>query len=148
MTFQELEAMKLQELRTMGKELGVDSPTTYPKRELVLKIMEKNGIVVDQNDLPAPPKRRGGRPRKIRPGEELPVPDIVEPEADESVQQMELPGVHPLEPQRAPKPAQTPFQPRSGIKPAVSEILNEGECGCPKREIDPRLSVLADLLKD
>ena len=68
-TFQELEAMKLQELRTMGKELGVDSPTTYPKRELVLKIMEKNGIVVDQNDLPAPPKRRGGRPRKIRPGE-------------------------------------------------------------------------------
>ena len=129
MTFQELEAMKLQELRTMGKELGVDSPTTYPKRELVLKIMEKNGIVVDQNDLPAPPKRRGGRPRKIRPGEELPVPDIVEPEADESVQQMELPGVHPLEAQRAPKPAQTPFQPRSGIKPAVSEILNEGECG-------------------
>ena len=121
--------MKLQELRTMGKELGVDSPTTYPKRELVLKIMEKNGIVVDQNDLPAPPKRRGGRPRKIRPGEELPVPDIVEPEADESVQQMELPGVHPLEAQRAPKPAQTPFQPRSGIKPAVSEILNEGECG-------------------
>ena len=74
--------MKLQELRTMGKELGVDSPTTYPKRELVLKIMEKNGIVVDQNDLPAPPKRRGGRPRKIRPGEELPVPDIVEPERD------------------------------------------------------------------
>ena len=64
------------------------------------------------------------------------------------VEQMELPGVHPLEAQRAPKPAQTPFQPRSGIKPAVSEILNEGECGCPKREIDPRLSALADLLKD
>ena len=58
--------MKLQELRTMGKELGVDSPTTYPKRELVLKIMEKNGIVVDQNDLPAPPKRRGGRQKKDR----------------------------------------------------------------------------------
>ena len=66
MTFQELESMKLQELRTMGKELGVDSPTTYPKRELVLKIMEKNGIVVDQNDLPAPPKRRGGRQQKGR----------------------------------------------------------------------------------
>ena len=53
--------MKLQELRTMGKELGVDSPTTYPKRELVLKSMEKNGIVVDQNALPAPPKPRAGR---------------------------------------------------------------------------------------
>ncbi|MGN1250759.1 MAG: Rho termination factor N-terminal domain-containing protein, partial [Candidatus Spyradocola sp.] len=64
MTFQELEAMKLQELRTMAKELGVDSPTTFPKRELVLKIMEKNGVLVDESELPAPPKRRGGRPKK------------------------------------------------------------------------------------
>ena len=62
--FQELEAMTLLDLRQMAKDLGVDSPTTYPKRELVLKIMEKKGIMVDENDLPEPPKRRGGRTKK------------------------------------------------------------------------------------
>ena len=35
-----------------------------------------------------------------------------------------------------------------GICEKCGKNLNEGECGCPKREIDPRLSVLADLLKD
>ena len=62
--FEKLEAMTLLDLRQMAKDLGVDSPTTYPKRELVLKIMEKQGVMVDENDLPEPPKRRGGRPKK------------------------------------------------------------------------------------
>ena len=35
-----------------------------------------------------------------------------------------------------------------GICEKCGKNLNEGECGCPKREIDPRLSALADLLKD
>jgi len=62
--FEKLEAMTLLDLRQMAKDLGVDSPTTYPKRELVLRIMEKQGVVVDESDLPEPPKRRGGRPKK------------------------------------------------------------------------------------
>lgn len=50
MIFQELESMTLLDLRAMAKDLGVDSPTTYPKRELVLKIMEKKGILVNEKD--------------------------------------------------------------------------------------------------
>lgn len=34
-----------------------------------------------------------------------------------------------------------------GICPKCGKDLNEGDCDCPKREIDPRLSALADLLK-
>lgn len=34
-----------------------------------------------------------------------------------------------------------------GICPKCGKNLNEGECGCPKKEIDPRLKALADLLK-
>ena len=71
MIFQELESMTLLDLRAMAKDLGVDSPTTYPKRELVLKIMEKKGILVNENELPAPPKRRGGRQKKTTDAAEL-----------------------------------------------------------------------------
>ena len=71
MIFQELESMTLLDLRAMAKDLGVDSPTTYPKRELVLKIMEKKGILVSENELPAPPKRRGGRQKKTTDAAEL-----------------------------------------------------------------------------
>lgn len=119
MTFQELESMKLQELRAMAKELGVDSPTTFPKRELVLKIMEKNGVLVDESELPDPPKRRGGRPKK----EKADAPGFVE-------------YVSPQEEQREePTP---PFRPRSGLLPAapspdqlapeVTQLLNDGDC--------------------
>ena len=34
-----------------------------------------------------------------------------------------------------------------GICSKCGKNLNEGECGCPKKEIAPRLSALADLLK-
>ncbi|MBR7071701.1 MAG: DUF177 domain-containing protein [Clostridia bacterium] len=34
-----------------------------------------------------------------------------------------------------------------GICPKCGKDLNQGDCGCPTREIDPRLSALADLLK-
>ena len=34
-----------------------------------------------------------------------------------------------------------------GKCPKCGKNLNEGECGCPKKELDPRLSALADLLK-
>ena len=34
-----------------------------------------------------------------------------------------------------------------GICSKCGKILNEGECGCPKKEIDPRLKARADLLK-
>ena len=34
-----------------------------------------------------------------------------------------------------------------GMCPKCGKNLNEGECGCSKKEIDPRLSALADLLK-
>lgn len=34
-----------------------------------------------------------------------------------------------------------------GICQKCGKNLNEGECGCSKKEIDPRLSALADLLK-
>ena len=34
-----------------------------------------------------------------------------------------------------------------GICSKCGKNLNEGECGCPKKEIDPRLKALADLLK-
>ena len=121
--------MKLQELRTMGKELGVDSPTTYPKRELVLKIMEKNGIVVDQNDLPAPPKRRGGRQKKDRSQEALGLeePTYAEPLAQEDIAvQVEEPGVQPL--REAQSAAVLPLF-SEDIKPAVSQMLSEGACG-------------------
>ncbi|MGI5885132.1 MAG: transcription termination factor Rho [Candidatus Spyradocola sp.] len=124
--------MKLQELRAMGKELGVDSPTTYPKRELVLKIMEKNGIVVDQNDLPDPPKRRGGRQKKDRGGENLPAfeePTYAEPLAQEDIAvQMEEPGIHPMRAEREAQSAVLPLFPED-VKPAVSQMLNEGACG-------------------
>ncbi len=33
-----------------------------------------------------------------------------------------------------------------GICSKCGKNLNEGECGCPKKEIDPRLKALADLL--
>ena len=109
--------MKLQELRAMAKELGVDSPTTFPKRELVLKIMEKNGVLVDESELPAPPKRRGGRPKK-EPGDAAGFVECV-----------------------APQPAQEPsaapaFRPRSGLQPIadeqldpeVTQLLSDGDC--------------------
>ena len=35
-----------------------------------------------------------------------------------------------------------------GICFKCGKNLNEGECGCPKKEIDPRLAALAELLKD
>ena len=35
-----------------------------------------------------------------------------------------------------------------GICVKCGKNLNEGDCDCPKREIDPRLSALADLLKE
>ena len=34
-----------------------------------------------------------------------------------------------------------------GICQKCGKNLNEGECNCPKKEIDPRLAALADLLK-
>jgi len=34
-----------------------------------------------------------------------------------------------------------------GICSKCGKNLNEGKCDCPDREIDPRLAVLADLLK-
>ena len=113
----------------MGKELGVDSPTTYPKRELVLKIMEKNGIVVDQNDLPAPPKRRGGRQKKDRSQDTLGLeePTYAEPLAQEDIAvQVEEPGVQPL--REAQSAAVLPLF-SEDIKPAVSQMLSEGACG-------------------
>ena len=33
-----------------------------------------------------------------------------------------------------------------GLCPKCGKNLNEGECGCPKKEIDPRLAKLAELL--
>lgn len=35
-----------------------------------------------------------------------------------------------------------------GICSKCGKNLNEGECGCPKKEIDPRLAALADLLNN
>ena len=35
-----------------------------------------------------------------------------------------------------------------GICFKCGKNLNEGKCNCPEKEIDPRLAVLADLLKD
>lgn len=35
-----------------------------------------------------------------------------------------------------------------GLCPKCGKDLNEGECGCPKREVDPRLAVLLTLLDD
>ena len=64
MTFQELESMSLLKLREYAKEIGVESPTTFPKRPLILKIMECSGIIFNPNTLPEPPKRRGGRQKK------------------------------------------------------------------------------------
>ncbi|MDR2515241.1 MAG: transcription termination factor Rho [Christensenellaceae bacterium] len=61
MTFLELEAMKLQDLRKIAKDGGVDSPTTLPKHELILKILQKQGVEVSEEDLSALPRRRGGR---------------------------------------------------------------------------------------
>ena len=34
-----------------------------------------------------------------------------------------------------------------GLCQRCGKNLNEGDCGCPKKEIDPRLQALADLLK-
>jgi len=62
--------MSLLKLRDFAKDIGVDSPTTFPKRPLILKIMECAGISYDPETLPAPPKRRGGRRKKDRSSEE------------------------------------------------------------------------------
>lgn len=35
-----------------------------------------------------------------------------------------------------------------GICPKCGKNLNQGECGCPTKEIDPRLQALADLLNN
>lgn len=35
-----------------------------------------------------------------------------------------------------------------GLCPDCGKNLNEGDCGCSKREVDPRLAALAELLKD
>lgn len=35
-----------------------------------------------------------------------------------------------------------------GICPKCGKNLNEGKCGCPEKEIDPRLSALAELLNN
>ena len=35
-----------------------------------------------------------------------------------------------------------------GLCPKCGKNLNEGACGCPEKEIDPRLSALAELLDD
>ncbi len=35
-----------------------------------------------------------------------------------------------------------------GICPKCGSNLNDGKCDCPEKEIDPRLAVLAELLKD
>ena len=35
-----------------------------------------------------------------------------------------------------------------GICQKCGKNLNEGECGCPSKEIDPRLAALAELLND
>ena len=35
-----------------------------------------------------------------------------------------------------------------GICSKCGKNLNDGKCGCPEKEIDPRLSVLAELLND
>ncbi|MGI5899658.1 MAG: transcription termination factor Rho [Christensenellales bacterium] len=64
MQYDALQKMKLQDLRVLGKEVGVDSPTTFPKRDLILKIMEAQGVSVSELELPPPEKRKGGRPRK------------------------------------------------------------------------------------
>lgn len=70
MTFVEMEAKTLQELRAMGKKVGVESPTTYAKRDLVIKILEKMGTPIKESELPPPPPRRGGRQKNARPEEE------------------------------------------------------------------------------
>ncbi len=60
-SFQELNQKTLLELRRMGKDMGVYSPTVYPKTELILKMLEKNGTPLKKSDLPPAPPRRGGR---------------------------------------------------------------------------------------
>lgn len=35
-----------------------------------------------------------------------------------------------------------------GMCPKCGKNLNDGECGCPKKEIDPRLAKLAELLEN
>ncbi len=35
-----------------------------------------------------------------------------------------------------------------GLCPDCGKNLNEGDCGCSKREVDPRLAALTELLKD
>ena len=35
-----------------------------------------------------------------------------------------------------------------GLCPDCGKDLNLGDCGCQKKEVDPRLAALADLLKD
>ena len=61
MSFIEFETKTLQELRVLAKELGVSSPTTHPKRELLKRIMEKRGTPVTERDIPSELPRRGGR---------------------------------------------------------------------------------------
>lgn len=134
MTFEQLEAMRLQELRQLGKQLDVESPTVYPKRELVLKILEKQGVMVDEEALPAPPPRARRPAQKARwpsgtgdgtffrshqrAGQEAAPPSCVE-----DVQQP-----------RAHAPARgmdAPFgeAESQGPKPAVHALLQSGSCG-------------------
>ena len=133
MTFEQLEAMRLQELRQLGKQLDVESPTVYPKRELVLKILEKQGVMVDEEALPAPPPRRGGRRKKP---DGLPEQET-EPSSDPTSERQEAAPpscVEDVQQPRAHAPARgmdAPFgeAESQGPKPAVHALLQSGSCG-------------------
>ncbi len=148
-TFSELEAKTLHDLRQMAKAAGVESPTTFAKRDLVMRILEKRGTPVALKELPPPPPRRGGRrkqseeepvqlsvdqkavPPKSVTTEKVPTPAPVQPSVDDVTPKEAALEASAVEPAReearpqAPRPVPTP-QPRAEFVPRSMQNRQEG----------------------
>jgi transcription termination factor Rho len=125
MNFEELSKMKLQELRVLGKDAGVDSPTIYPKRELIIKILEAQGSQVNEQELPPPEKRKGGRRKKEELSEQAEA-SSVSSDADEQENTENTAEKEEKEPEQ--KPA---HRPRTKVysNTAIPELLQNPDCG-------------------
>ncbi len=136
MTLEQYEAISLLKLRRIAKDMGVASPTIYPKRELIQKMLEKEGIVVKLEDLATPVP--GRRAKKAVLPENIVAPDVQKAE-EAAAPQPEPAPVSPAAAQEqaapvqpavmADKKAETVPQLSDAPKPAVSELLSSGDCG-------------------
>ncbi len=135
MSFEQLADMNLQDLRVLAKSMSVASPTMHPKRDLILLILEKQGVQVDEAQLPQIRMRRGPKPKRNREeaAEAVPFPTKTEnflheikEEAEASANEISERVEEELPPQIAYR-----IEPvrQEEVPPAVNELLKGGQCG-------------------